>query len=181
MNSGITPTDEPKSFQPVRFLLGLRHRWEEVGLVAVAMAILGMAGYLLWPQPQAVMHLRPLAGQSIITNTAVDSPAFSLENTAASALSVDESAAEARKTESPTHRRRASGHAHKKPEKPTITNLNAASAAKLQLLPGIGPKMALRIIEYRKEHGAFATVEQVIEVKGIGPRKFEKLKPYLKI
>jgi competence protein ComEA len=41
--------------------------------------------------------------------------------------------------------------------------------------------MALRIIEYRKEHGAFATVEQVMEVKGIGPRKFEKLKPYLKI
>jgi comEA protein len=181
MNSGITPANEPKSFQPIGFLLNLRQRWEEVGLIAVGMAILGMAGYLLWPQPQAVMHLSPLAGHSSTTNVVVDSPAFSLENTAASAVSVDDSADETLKKESATHRRRAFSHAHKKPQKPPITNLNAASAAKLQLLPGIGPKMALRIIEYRKEHGAFATVEQVMEVKGIGPRKFEKLKPYLKI
>jgi comEA protein len=178
MNSGITPDDEPKSFQSIGFLLNLRHRWEEVGLIAVAIAIFGMAGYLLWPQPQAMIHLTPAAGHTVMTTVADVSPGITSESVTNSA---DDAAAETLNKESPTHRRRAFSHAHKKPEKPPITNLNAASAAKLQLLPGIGPKMALRIIEYRKEHGAFSTIEQVMEVKGIGPRKFEKLKPYLQI
>ncbi|HEY9685983.1 MAG TPA: helix-hairpin-helix domain-containing protein [Coleofasciculaceae cyanobacterium] len=181
MDSGITPPDEPKSFQPITFLLNLRHRWEEAALIAVSMAIFCMAGYLLWPQPQAMMQLVPTAGHSSATNVADNSLTFHSESTSASEVSSSDSVVEAPDKESTSHRRRAFGHAHKKPEKPPITNINAASTAKLQLLPGIGPKMALRIIEYRKEHGAFATVEQVMEVKGIGPRKFEKLKPYLKI
>ena len=55
-------------------------------------------------------------------------------------------------------------------------NLNQASAEELIALKGIGPKMAERIIAYRKEHGPFKTADQLVQVKGIGNAKFQKLK-----
>ncbi len=55
-------------------------------------------------------------------------------------------------------------------------NLNQASAEELIALKGIGPKMAERIIAYRTEHGPFKTADQLVQVKGIGNAKFEKLK-----
>ena len=55
-------------------------------------------------------------------------------------------------------------------------NLNQASAEELTHLKGIGPKTAERILAYREEHGPFKTVDQLVEVKGIGNAKFQKLK-----
>lgn len=55
-------------------------------------------------------------------------------------------------------------------------NLNRAGAEELVALKGIGPKMAERIIAYRNEHGPFKTVDQLVQVKGIGNAKFQKLK-----
>ena len=55
-------------------------------------------------------------------------------------------------------------------------NLNQASAEELIALKGIGPKMAERIIAYREEHGPFKAVDQLVQVKGIGNVKFQKLK-----
>jgi len=54
-------------------------------------------------------------------------------------------------------------------------NINAASAAELEALPGIGPAFAQRIVDYRAEHGPFATIEEIMEVKGIGPATFARL------
>ncbi len=62
---------------------------------------------------------------------------------------------------------------------PVRMDVNAASEQLLQRLPGIGPKMAERIVEYRTAHGDFARPRDVIRVKGIGPKTFEKLAPYL--
>ena len=62
---------------------------------------------------------------------------------------------------------------------PVRMNVNTASEQLLQRLPGIGPKMAERIIEYRAAHGDFLRPRDVIRVKGIGPKTFEKLAPYL--
>lgn len=63
----------------------------------------------------------------------------------------------------------------------TRININTASASELQRLPGIGPALAARIIEYRKAWGPFAKVEDIMEVSGIGPRKFEDIKNLIKV
>ena len=55
-------------------------------------------------------------------------------------------------------------------------NINTASAEELDALPGIGPTMAKRIIEYRETEGAFTAIEDIKKVKGIGEAKFEKMK-----
>lgn len=55
-------------------------------------------------------------------------------------------------------------------------DVNTADAAALQTLPGIGPALAERIIAYRTEHGPFRTVEELLEVKGIGEATLEKLR-----
>lgn len=56
-------------------------------------------------------------------------------------------------------------------------NLNSATAAELDGLPGVGPSTANAILEFRKKSGGFTSVEQLQEVSGIGPAKFEKLLP----
>src|SRR5262245_54263270 len=58
-------------------------------------------------------------------------------------------------------------------------NLNAATVAELEALPGIGPKVAARIVEYRAKNGPFHKVEDLMNVQGIGEKSFLKLKPQL--
>jgi competence protein ComEA len=52
-------------------------------------------------------------------------------------------------------------------------NINTASAEELQTLVRVGPKYAVRIIEYREKNGPFETPEEIINVSGIGPKTFE--------
>ena len=59
------------------------------------------------------------------------------------------------------------------------TNINTATKEELEALPGIGPVKAQAIIDYRVQHGGFKTLEELKDVKGIGARRFEKLKPEL--
>jgi len=54
-------------------------------------------------------------------------------------------------------------------------DLNAATGEELQTLPGIGAELAERIVAYREEHGAFGSVEEIMEVPGIGEGKFAAL------
>ena len=60
-------------------------------------------------------------------------------------------------------------------------NLNTASASELDSLPGIGPAYAQRIIDYRDSNGGFSVIEDVQNVKGIGPKTFEKMKDLITI
>ncbi len=55
-------------------------------------------------------------------------------------------------------------------------NINTATQAQLETLPGIGPSTATKILTYRKEKGKFTKVEDIKEVSGIGEAKFEKIK-----
>jgi len=56
---------------------------------------------------------------------------------------------------------------------PGKININTASAADLEKLPGIGPALAARIVAYREEHGPFAQVDDLTRVPGIGPKTLD--------
>lgn len=62
-----------------------------------------------------------------------------------------------------------------------LVPVNSAPASELQKLPGIGPKLAEAIIVYRTQSGPFARVEQLLEVKGIGPAKLGRMRPFVEL
>ncbi len=55
-------------------------------------------------------------------------------------------------------------------------NINTAKAPELENLPGIGPSLAQKIIEYRQNHGPFLSLEDLLNVSGIGPAKLDQIK-----
>mgnify|MGYP001172798698 FL=1 len=57
-----------------------------------------------------------------------------------------------------------------------LVNINLASLEELSALPGIGPTLAQRIIDYREEYGDFYYIEDIMDVSGIGPATFDNIK-----
>lgn len=69
-----------------------------------------------------------------------------------------------------------------KAAKPVVmVNLNTATTAELEALPGIGARVAERIVEYRKQKGSFKKIEEIMNVQGIGEKSFLKLRPQLSV
>ena len=62
-----------------------------------------------------------------------------------------------------------------------VIDINQATAEDFQKLPGIGPGLAGRIVAYRKKHGPFRRVEDLLVVRGIGHKKWKAIRPYLKV
>ncbi|MCS6829177.1 MAG: helix-hairpin-helix domain-containing protein [Armatimonadota bacterium] len=60
-------------------------------------------------------------------------------------------------------------------------NINTANAEQLESLPGVGPAIAQAIIEYRRQNGGFQSVDELLEVSGIGPKKMEQIRPYVTV
>jgi competence protein ComEA len=67
------------------------------------------------------------------------------------------------------------------PPGPAVIDLNTADQAALETVPGIGPVTALAIIGYRQRAGGFSSVDQLLEVDGIGPATLEQIRPYLQV
>lgn len=60
-------------------------------------------------------------------------------------------------------------------------SINQASCEMLERLPGVGPVIAQRIILYRKQYGPFRSIEDLLNVKGIGNKTVERLKPFIQL
>ncbi len=65
--------------------------------------------------------------------------------------------------------------------RPGILDLNTASAAELELLPGVGPSLAARIVEYREKNGPFKQFDDLDKVYGFGPKMLEKIRPLVEV
>jgi competence ComEA-like helix-hairpin-helix protein len=68
-------------------------------------------------------------------------------------------------------------------KKPPIhpVNLNTASSAELQQVPGIGPSTAGKILQMRKSYGTFKSVDDLLAIRGIGAKRLEKMRKYLSV
>src|SRR5215470_14231403 len=68
-----------------------------------------------------------------------------------------------------------------KPAAGKVVNINTASVAELNSLPGIGAKTAALIVEYRQKNGPFKKIEELMNVRGVGEKSFLKLKPQITV
>ncbi len=66
-----------------------------------------------------------------------------------------------------------------KPVSTEKVNINTATQEQLETLPGVGPAIAKKIIEHRSKVGKFSKIEEIINVKGIGEKKFQQMKDRL--
>jgi competence protein ComEA len=64
---------------------------------------------------------------------------------------------------------------------PDVVDLNSATAVQLETLPGVGPRTAERILEYRRDNGSFEKIEGLMNVRGIGERSFLRLRPLVTV
>jgi competence protein ComEA len=62
---------------------------------------------------------------------------------------------------------------------PEKVNLNTATVEQLQVLPGVGPALAKAIVDYRAKAGKFSKIEELLNVKGVGEKKFQQIKDRL--
>ena len=60
-------------------------------------------------------------------------------------------------------------------------DVNTANAAELERLPGIGPLLAARVVDYRTAHGRFRTADELMQVPGIGPKTYEALRDFMTV
>jgi competence protein ComEA len=129
----------------------------KLGMLAMTMGVVLWIG---WQIPQtmqrpAVTHAAALSSENppITTATAVDSMIPSAEVSEARRLS----------------------------NKPQRVDLNSATVADFDQLPGVGPVLAKRMEDYRKSIGRFHAVEDLRAVKGIGKKKLDQLKPFVTV
>ena len=78
-------------------------------------------------------------------------------------------------------RQQVSGKKSKITETNLSIDINKAQLEDIIILPSIGPVIAQRIINYRNQHGHFQNIEELKNVKGIGSKKFEKIKPFIHV
>lgn len=123
--------------------------------VLVSLAVSGLVVVALrWPNPQPIR----VATVAVVTEPVVEDAGVAAERSGA----IVEIPAAVDSSTQP------SGNA--------LVDINTAGAAELESLPGIGPTLAGRIIRYREEEGPYSTVEELMNVQGIGERTLDRLR-----
>lgn len=79
------------------------------------------------------------------------------------------------------HRRSSHGRSSHKLSPGQTLDVNTASVQELTQLPGVGPGLAQRIVDFRAQNGPFQTVDDLQNVPGLGPSKFDRLEPYVRL
>ena len=148
----------------------LKQNWDIAVLAGMVLAIAGLASWIILPHPEVDLVVLPPRMETVPTVAMDDYQLMATDE------GHDGVSSEAPRKHS-AHKRKAK----KAKAKPQVINLNSASLAQFDLLPGIGPALAGRIVAYRKSVGKFASVEQLNEVSGIGDKKLEKMRPYLRL
>lgn len=69
----------------------------------------------------------------------------------------------------------------RKPLPADVIDINRASAEDFEKLPGVGAELARRIVEYREKSGPFKRVEDLLVIRGIGPKKWKGIRPYVRV
>jgi len=64
-------------------------------------------------------------------------------------------------------------------ERAEAVDINTASVEQLEEIPGLGPALAQRIVEFREKNGPFGSVDELLKVRGIGEKSLEKIRAYL--
>jgi len=119
-------------------------------------------------QPVSLPAPPPTATPSVAAASSTEAPATS--------ATAPDTGATAQENPAPT---RSDSKKLKAPSDGTV-DVNTASADELERLPGVGPKMAERIIAYRTQAGPFHMAEDLMNVGGIGDKKLDKMRPFLK-
>ncbi len=146
--------------------------WSKCLFVVLCLGILGCFVYLLVPQPVLTVKVESLSVPAALPVGEVI-PLSDLQ-------AVSEAEEGTLSPASGAGAGKPSGK-HKKDKTIPVLNINQATAQELEQLPGVGPKLAERIVTYRKENGAFKQVDDLLAVKGIGPKNFATMRPYLKL
>ena len=143
-------------------LTSIKQHWAKSLWFVLLLGFLGNILYLLWPSTPAsiVLHSSPA-----IANLFIPSDTGELSDEALATLST-----------STNHRSKHASQSTKKVLQKV--HLNSASAQDLQHLPGVGVKIAGRIVAYRKQIGKFTSADQLTNVSGIGVKKLTKMRPY---
>ncbi len=71
--------------------------------------------------------------------------------------------------------------AESKPQPAGRVNINTASVAQLEALPGVGAQLAARSVEHRQKAGSFRSTQELLSVRGIGEKNLAKLEPFLTV
>ncbi|MBM4107484.1 MAG: helix-hairpin-helix domain-containing protein [Phycisphaerae bacterium] len=124
------------------------------------------------PPDRSPSHVAPVVGRPAVRAEPVEPPAAAAAPTLEPGPAEPSAAEPGPPPESPAPRP-APG--------PLIININTAGAAELELLPGIGPALAKRIIDHRARHGRFRRIDDLDAVSGIGPKTMERLRPLIKV
>jgi comEA protein len=164
----------------------MAHRGSEVMFYVLFTALMLNLAYVLWPVAPETIVVSP--HPATLRTYSVDKMPVLVEAESGTAedktyLLVDPQAEDGKPPQIKKVIRQSGQSKHGSSKKTFVgkVNLNKATLMDLQLLPGIGPKMAERILAYRKQHGPFSSLAQLSEVSGIGPKKLEKLLPHMSL